>query len=41
MELDHTLFWGKSRIMLALCHDLKAADYAQNYAGMIFTSLDV
>ena len=25
--------------MLALCHDLKAADYAQNYAGIIFTSL--
>ena len=25
--------------MLALCHDIKAADYAQNYAGIIFTSL--
>ena len=26
--------------MLALCHDLKAADYDQNYAGIIFSSLD-
>jgi len=26
-------------ILLALCCDLKAADYAQNYAGIIFTSL--
>jgi len=26
--------------MLALCHDLKAADYAQNYAGIIFSSQD-
>ena len=25
--------------MLALCHDLKAADYAQNYAGIIFSGL--
>jgi len=25
--------------MLALCHDLKADDYAQNYAGIIFLSL--
>ena len=25
--------------LLALCCDLKAADYAQNYAGIIFTSL--
>jgi len=23
-------FWGKSHIIVALCHDLKAADYAQN-----------
>ena len=38
-QLDHTLFFGKSRLMLALCHDLKAADYAQKYAGIIFTSL--
>jgi len=39
MQLDHTNFLGKSHIMLALCHDLKAADYAQNYAGIIFASL--
>jgi len=39
MQLDHTLFLGKSRTMLALCHDLKAGDYAQNYAGIIFSSL--
>ena len=25
--------------MLALCHDLKAADYAQIYAGIILASL--
>ena len=36
---DHTLFLGKSCAMLALCHDLNAGDYAQNYAGIIFSSL--
>ena len=30
-QLDHTLSSGKSCIRLALCHDIKAADYAQNY----------
>ena len=35
-QLDHT---RKSCIMLALCCDLKAADYAQNYADVIFTSV--
>jgi len=25
-QLDHTIFGGKSQIMLALCHDVKAAD---------------
>ena len=35
MQLDHTLFGGN----LALCCDLKAADYAQIYAGIIFSSL--
>ena len=39
LQLDHTIFLGKSHIMLALCHNLKAADYAQNYAGIIFSSL--
>jgi len=39
MQRDHTNFLGKSHIMLALCHVLKAADYAQNYAGIIFSSL--
>jgi len=38
-QLDHTFFPEKSPIRLALCHDLKAADYAQNYAGIIFSSL--
>jgi len=39
MQLDRTYFSGKSHTMLALCHDLKAADYAQNYVGIIFSSL--
>jgi len=43
MQLDHTLFFQKSCFMLALCHDLKAADYAQNYAqnyaGRVLASL--
>ena len=39
VQLDHTIFLGKSHIMLALCHNLKAADYAQNYAGIIFPSI--
>jgi len=38
-QLGLTLFSGKSHFMLALCHDLKAADYVQNYAGIIFASL--
>ena len=40
-QLDHTLFGGKSRIILALCQcrDLKAADYAHNDAGIISASL--
>ena len=29
MQFDHTLFSGKSHNMLALCNDLKAANYAQ------------
>ena len=29
----------KSRIMLAVCHDFKNADYTQAYPGIIFTSL--
>ena len=32
-------FWGN--IMLALCHDLKGANYVHNYAGIIFASLGV
>ena len=39
MQLDHTIFKGKSHIMLAFCHNLIGADYAQNYAGIIFSSL--
>ena len=39
IQLDHTFHWGKSCIMLALCDELKAANYAQNYAGIIFASL--
>jgi len=39
MQLEHTLFSRKSHIMLALCHNLKAADYAQNYTDIIFSSL--
>ena len=35
MQLDHTIFKGKSHIMLAFCHNLKAADYAQNYPRSI------
>ena len=31
MQLEH------SHIVLALCHDLKVVDYAQNYAGIIFS----
>ena len=31
-NLSTPFFSKKSCIMLALCHDLKAADYAQNYA---------
>ena len=38
-QLDHTNFSGKSHIILALCHAFEAADYAQNYAGIIFSSL--
>ena len=38
-QFDHTHFSGKSCLMLALCCDIKAADYAQNYAGIVFTSL--
>jgi len=36
MQLDHTLFLCTR---LALCCDLKAAGYAQNYADIVFTSL--
>jgi len=32
-------FLGKPRIMLELWQDLKAADHAQNYAGIVFSSL--
>ena len=39
MQLDHTFFGENPIFMLAICHDLKAADYAQNYAGIIFSSL--
>ena len=38
-QLGHTNFSGKSHIILALCHAFEAADYAQNYAGIIFSSL--
>ena len=33
MQLEH------SHTVLALCHDLKTADYAKNYAGIIFSGL--
>ena len=36
-QLGLTLFFWN--FMLALCHDLKVADYVQNYAGIIFASL--
>ena len=35
--MSYATFLGK--FMLALCHNLKAANYAQNYAGIIFASL--
>jgi len=38
-QLDHTHFMGKFHIILALCCNLIAAKYAQNYAGIIFASL--
>jgi len=38
-NLTTPFFSGKSHIMLALCCDLKAADYAKNYAGIILASL--
>ena len=38
-QLDHTLFSGELRIVLALCRDFEAANYAQNCAGIILASL--
>jgi len=35
MQLKHF------HIVLALCHNLKTADYAQNYAGIIFSVLQL